>query len=852
MDLVTFEYSKISIHVRFLVILFSILFYGLDSFCQDEVLSGLFFSSHEVIQEKRTSLNLTPSGAFKYPDGFSLEMEANFRRGDGYYGYIFRIIGDDHTNIDLVSNLATTSSNFWLVLKDKVLVSYKWADVPNGNFDQWIKIKVDIDVRNSKLVVSFNGNKQEVVVPDISGLKNFDVVFGASRNTSFLNTDVCPMSLKNIRIFDAKNKLISDWKLSKHGQSKVYDEINATEAIVENPIWNIDKHVKWQKIKDFKIDSIQGVTKDEDNGRIFFINNRAVYILSTKTASIDTLLFTGGLPYNALGKQIIYNKFTNELWSYNFSNSEISKFSFTTNKWSLSDSSIKEPNFWHHNKFISPIDSSLVTIFGYGHYKYKSVINRFDIKYKVWSRTDRSDQIQPRYLTSAGFLNNREMLVFGGYGSKTGRQELSPEFYYDLYSFNLIDYSFIKLWTLDKPSTPFVPCDELIPDSRSSSFYTLIYNRDNFATYLHLAKFGIGKNVYQIYNDSIPYKFLDTQSWSTLFLDQKTSRLIAVTTNNSDVSLYSIAYPPLMPEDVYQNDSVVGKLQIGLTMLFVVGGLIFSLYFLIRRKKGINKHEPSDEQIEHPNIVPIELRERKTISSIYFIGGFQIYDRKGVNITASFPPTLKQLFLFLFLYTIKNGKGVSSAKLDEVLWFDKSGESARNNRNVNISKLRTVLEEIGGVEVINENSLWKIKMSNSIFCDYTEILHLIRQSKTSGITEIEILELLSLLSFGEFLPNIQSEWMDAFKSQFANETIDRLSSLFIEKVVKDNLNLRYHLAESILVFDPLNDEAFSIKCSVLYHLGKKGTAKNLYDSFCREYKHLLGVDYAVSFNDTLK
>ncbi|NEW81902.1 MAG: hypothetical protein GZ094_06020 [Mariniphaga sp.] len=838
--------------MRFIVILFSIIFYGLAAFCQDEVLSGLFFSSHEVIQEKRTSLYLTPSGAFKYPGGFSLEMEANFRRGDGHYGYIFRIIGDDHTNIDLVSNLATTSSNFWLVLKDKVLVSYKWADVPNSSFDQWIKIKVDIDVRNSKLVVSFNGNKQEVVVPDISGLKNFDVVFGASKINSFLNTDVCPMSLKNIRIFDAKNKLVSDWKLSKHSQSKVYDEIDASEAIAENPIWIIDKHVKWQKLKDFTIDSIQGVTKDEDSGRIFFINNRAVYILSTKTSAIDTIFFEGGKPYNAAGKQIIFNKYTNELWSYNFNNTEICKFSFATNKWSFNDSTIKEPNFWHHNKFISPIDSSLVTLFGYGHYIYKSIINRFDTKSKVWSQTDRTDQIQPRYLASAGFLNNREMLVFGGYGSKTGRQELSPEFYYDLYSVNLNDYSFKKLWTLDTPSTPFVPCEELIPAKQSDSFYTLIYNRDNFATYLHLAKFGIEKNVYQIYDDSIPYKFLDTQSWSSLFLDQKTSRLIAVTTNNSDVSLYSIAYPPLMPEDVYQSDSVVGKLQIELTILILVGSLIFTLYFLIRRKKRKNKHVQFEEQIEHPNIVPIELRERKTISSIYFMGGFQIYDRKGANITGSFPPTLKQLFLFLFLYSIKNGKGVSSAKLDEVLWFDKSGESARNNRNVNISKLRTVLEEIGGVEVVNENSLWKIKMNNLIFCDYTEILHLIRQSKASGITETEIIELLALLSFGEFLPNIQSEWMDAFKSQFANETIDRLSSLFIENVVKGNLNLRYHLAESILVFDPLNDEAFSIKCSVLYHLGKKGTAKNFYDSFCREYKHLLGVDYAVSFNDTIK
>jgi two-component SAPR family response regulator len=94
--------------------------------------------------------------------------------------------------------------------------------------------------------------------------------------------------------------------------------------------------------------------------------------------------------------------------------------------------------------------------------------------------------------------------------------------------------------------------------------------------------------------------------------------------------------------------------------------------------------------------------------------------------------------------------------------------------------------------------------------------------------------------------------MDEFKSQFTNETIDSLSSLINEKDVKDNFSLRYHLAECILVYDPLNDEAFAMKCAVLYHLGKKGMAKHLYDSFCREYKKVLGIDYATSFNDTIK
>lgn len=55
------------------------------------------------------------------------------------------------------------------------------------------------------------------------------------------------------------------------------------------------------------------------------------------------------------------------------------------------------------------------------------------------------------------------------------------------------------------------------------------------------------------------------------------------------------------------------------------------------------------------------------------------------------------------------------------LWYDKSGESARNNRNVNISKLWAVLEEIGGVEIITENLFWKINLEDHIFCDYIEI-----------------------------------------------------------------------------------------------------------------------------------
>ncbi len=838
--------------MRSLIILFSILITGLNAICQDKLVSGLFFSSHEVIQDKRTSLNLSPSDPFKFPDGFSLEMDANFRKGDGYYGYVFRIIGDNNTNIDLVSNLATAHSNFSLILKDKVLFTFNLSDIPEGGVDCWIKLKFNINTREKKLSIAFNGTKQEALVPIISGLKNFEMVFGACRNKSFINTDVSPMSLKDIRIFDAKNKLVNEWKLSKHAQNKVYDEIRHDEASVENPIWNIDSHVKWRKSKELKIDSLLGITKDEERGRVFFVDRHAVYIHSTESATLDTIQFSGGLPYFAMGTQIIYNKFTDELWSYNFDQNAVSKFSFLTKTWSENLKTAKEPDFWHHNKFVSPIDSSLVTLFGYGHYAYKSIIHQYNPKLKVWQVFERSEQIEPRYLTGCGFLNNKEMLVFGGYGSKTGRQELSPEFYYDLYSFNLTDYSFKKLWTLDTPSKPFVPCEALVTDQQSGIFYTLIYNKNNFSGSLHLAKFGIEEIEYQLFNDSIPYSFLDIQSWSTLYLDLKTKQLIAITSHNSEVSLYSISYPPLMPEDVYQSIPVKRRWYLWLLGVLLSGGLILPYIIIVRKKKNRSKKAGFHEHVDHPNLIPIETKERKTISSIYLIGGFQVFNSRGQNITSAFSPTLKQLFLFILLHTIQKGEGISSVKLDEVLWFDKSGDSARNNRNVNISKLRSILEELEGVEVLYENSLWTINLGNTVFCDYHEIINLLKKSRSSTLAESEIHALISLLSFGELLPAVQTVWMDGFKSRFSNETIDGLSSLFNEDNVINNFSLRYHLAECILIYDPLNDEAFAMKCSVLYHLGKKGMAKNFYDLFCREYKLLLGTDYAVSFNDTIK
>jgi len=811
-------------------------------------LSGLFFHSHEVIQDKRTSLNLTPDKQFRFSNSFSLEFDVNFRKDDGYYGYIFRIIGNNDTNIDLVCNLASDDSNLWLVYKDEILLSYRWYDLPSIDFDQWVKVRIDFDLKNSRITTSFNERKQEIQSPDITRLKNFQMHFGACKAPSFYSTDVCPMSIKNISIYKQENKLFRQWELGKHLNNKVFDNVENAQATVENPNWLIDKYINWRKLTEIKVDNLNGITPNNNKG-IFFIDDKAVYHLTYRSLKIDTIPYTEGTPYrNEIRHDIIYNKYTDEIWSYDFTNPKISRFNLQTGEWSNNQSEMNLSDYGHHNKFISPIDSSLITILGYGHYRYKGIVNIYDKSENKWKQIDRSDQITPRYLSSAGYINDKKALVFGGYGSKSGRQELSPRSYYDLYEFDLTNHSFTPLWTLPSPKSPFVPSETLVVDPFNDNFYTLLFNNGYYDSYLQLGRFAISEPQMAIVGDSIPFKFRDSETWSYLYLNEEKSDLIAVIAHNNNIALYAIAYPPLMTTDILQDMPTGGNISfiliIGIIFLVL---LVVLITLFIKKKKTILAISPATPK--KVNIEPLPVIDQSQISAIYLLGGFQVFNKNGENITSSFSPTLKQLFLFLLFNSVKERKGVTSAKLDEVLWYDKTGDSARNNRNVNISKLRSILEEIGnGLEVTNKNSLWNISFGESIYCDYLEILELIAKSRSNILSADEIFRLLGLINRGELLPNTHSNWLTFYKSNFSKDIIDIFSSLLNTSESQTNINIRYHIAELLLSIDPLNEEAMIVKCSILSLTGKKSIAKQSFDLFAKDYEKLMGSPYPHSFN----
>ena len=816
-------------------------------YAQSYLDEGLFFYSHEVAQEKRTSLNLTAKEPLHFKNKFNIEFEVNFRRGDGYFGNILKIIGDDRLNIDLVANLADNQGdNFWLTVKDKVLFKYKWSDIPKSSYNKWIKFNLEIDSDNSKLTLTINGYKIVKTSKDIAFITDYNFIFGKSLFNKFVTTDVCPMSIRNIKIFDKDGKLVRDWVLGKHTKSnKTYDNVINDEATANHPKWLIDQNLFWKKNKDFKFNKLLGFARDDQSGRIFFIDSKTVYVYSILNSSMKNFSYKDHF-LQCQSNFFVYNNFKNQLIAYSIDEKYYSTFDFDKLQWSNSDKICDETNYLQHNKMISPKDSILITFGGYGHYKYNSQLKKFNPTDSKLNPYDLSNKITPRYLSSSGILNPNEFLIFGGYGSRSGKQGVNSQFYYDLYSVNFKYFKVKKLWDKDNlPSQPFVPIQSMVIDYNSDSFYTLIFNSTTYNSSLKLARFGINTYEMSLFPNSIPYKFLDVKSNADFFLNAKNSKLYTLTTLGNKVSLYSLPYPPLLSSDIYQNEiySIHYNNYYWALSLII---LISMLFVFLRHRKKSKKHLKTEDS--HEEIFHLEYPKSEKIknSAIYIFGNFQIYDKVGNDITSLFTPTIKELFLLILLSSIKNDKGISSKKLTELLWPNKSESNARNNKNVSLSRLRLLLDKIGDIDINNENTYWQMNFGESVFCDYYFVSHKLNET---NLDHAQIYEILNLVSRGEISPDIQTEWMENFRAEISNLIIDNLDKI---SKTQDDIHVLILISNVILKYDSLNEDSIALKCKSLYKLGKKGMAKQSYNQFCNEYLNLLDSKFDVSFNDIIE
>ena len=825
---------------------------------------GLTFTAHSTNQDQRTTLDLTPHSPLSFPeDGFTLSFDIKLRNELYTYGYVVRVIADDSSCFDFISYLLYSRFNIVLTDKDRSIRNTEIVDSLKIVADKWLHVELCFTKDKIHIVTD---DIQATINHSLESFKNIKICFGSSKHAHFFSTDVPPMTIRNVSIANQRGEALYKWDLATHDQKGTFDSVKRRQAIIHNGVWEIDKHTKWTKLRSLKVSCVNPqIAYDDSSGRFFVVDEKMLYIYHVKTNLIDSIAFNGH-PLKGASSQVVYDSRRNRLISYSPDREKLNIFDFEQASWTL-DSSIPIDTRQHHNRFIDLKRDELIVFGGYGNHRYNAQLSRICLQEPAqWQISALDSCIYPRYLSAMGQMNEDELLIMGGYGNRSGKQEESPGNFYDLYRLNLSTGKCVKLWEFVNEKDHFTFGNSLIADTVSNSIYALTYNNDRYNTFVYLSRFDLQahKPVQKIMSDSILYNFLDIRSYCDMFLHRETSSIYTVIVEENEpgmskVEFYKLAFPPLSKEDISPQLASSSWPIIPITgvLLFILTGMGGIVYYIQKKKKAkvIVTPQPitNDLLMEETATPMITTLKAKRTSSVLLLGGFQIFDGEGNNITGDFTPTLKQLFLFLLLNSIKNGKGTTSQCLDETFWFDMSKSSASNNRNVNIRKLRLIIDKIGDIHITNRNGYWYLELGSSVTCDYQLVMGLLSEIKNKSITaDKKILsEIVSWAMAGTLLPNVSVEWIDEYKSAYYVLLTEVLLSIVKRPDMEKDHRLLLQIADVILLVDNIDEDAIHTKCKVLYQTGQKGLSKQCFNKFCVEYERLLNAKPAFTYEDII-
>jgi hypothetical protein len=863
---------------RLLFCIAAIFFFQTSDFAQSY---GLIFSSHEVVQEKRTSLDLSPDDSLCFARSFNLGFDINFLPHHAiYFGYVFRIIavgtnGNDQ-NIDLIFNQRL--ANFKVIIGEN-FSGISFAVDSLKLYRDWNHFSLGYDLEKHQLQFSVNGRLVgSSPVPSTGNC--FKFLWGANDYGKFRTRDIPPMQLKDIRIEDNGTPKY-DWLLDETAGETAVDKLSHHSARIKNPVWLKPRYQQWDLIGTFTVNGYAGIAYNPKQDKLFVVGSDSIagYGLTKDGYTMDWIP-TRHMDL-ALGHQTVFDTVNDRLLDLFIDRHTVASFSFATRSWDQGVPAGPLTEYWHANKFVSPLDSSLYVIGGYGQLRYKNLVQRYHFPTRRWDTVKTSgDYFPPRYLSALGTdAEGRYAYIAGGYGSKTGDQMLDPRNFYDLYRYDIRKRSFHKIYSLKPLAYPFTFANKLVIAAKPDTWYGLLFPNDSYNSKLQLIEGSLSDSTFRLVGNAIPYSFHDIQSFADLYYSPLSNKLIAVTLfytrddekeRNTQVRVYTLNYPPeptdmaptvLVAIPARSHRWIYGVIVLGVVVL--VTGMLIRL----RRRNAARTARVGSAVkppvaavpvagvpvVEHgpPASMPAAAFQEAGVlhSAIYLFGPFQVFDREGHDSTRLFTPLLKELFLIIATYTIRNGRGISSEGLNEILWHDKAEKDAKNNRSVNLAKLKPILEKIGNCIINKESGYWQLQVLDDTYIDYKACVALMQEASVPDSQQIHAL--VHIIKRGPFLLQTEYNWLDDIKSEISNAVIDRCLSYLRHHDITENPEFSIEITNCIFYFDQLNEDALTFKCKGLILLKRHNLASNTYLKFVKDYRDIYSADFDKTFQEII-
>ncbi len=801
---------------------------------------GLAFHSHEVNQDRRTSLNLSPNSPFRLNDGFVLSFDMMlYEHPKANYGYVFRIVSGRNASLDMVANVHADRFGFILSDEHKVTEKISVHKSPDTEAGLWCNVEVRVE-KDRSVVCKINGAEYKFT-QKIKTLKDIDIRFGWSDHHVYYTTDVAPMSLRNVRI-SSGDEILYDWPLYQHNITEVYDEVNRETAAVKDGNWIIDRHSQWKTEQSLKTATgVPMLAYDQSTERLFVATADSVHICWLSDGTLVSEKVLKGTPIRNSGNQMVYDPVSDRLVCFSMHNESIAEYKIGSRRWVGSFREEWPPMTGHSH--IYDCDSSRIYVFGgYGNHKYIADYTQIDLSTGKRTTTDLSDQLWPRYLSAMGRDSNGDLIVMGGFGNASGYQEESPSTLNDIVRIDPETLKAESIGTFIGGEEPVVFASSLLCDK--NRIYSLVFNNSKYRTSLRLAALDREDNAsLMMYADPIEYVFRDTDSYATLLFNRDSTRLYSVVLSSVGrgvnlIHVSSLSYPPLLPEEIIQisprSFSVISVLIAVALCLLGLGIYILPKTY---RKRKVWKM----------------IRETDHSFKVSLLGGFRLTDAEGNDITSKLTSLPRQILIYFILRFMGRKSKVTSAEFNDIFWPGMDRAQIINNRNVNIRKLRVVLEEVGDIQLIYNNDTWSLQLGEEVPCDYCLILPLLkRASQGDDLNLEEVSMILSSLSKGTLLTGYEYEWMDKYKAAYSDLVVSAMMKISRYPYIASENGLLLRVADIIMTEDSIDEFAIRTKCRVLYQTGQTGKSKQVYNQYLLEYKRLLDSEPKVSYQEIIQ
>lgn len=302
---------------------------------------------------------------------------------------------------------------------------------------------------------------------------------------------------------------------------------------------------------------------------------------------------------------------------------------------------------------------------------------------------------------------------------------------------------------------------------------------------------------------------------------------------NEEINRLALSEDIVLTNKKEENGERKFSLAKTLILLFLLASIFAIVYFIAAGIKTKRKRP----------VVNLPLPQSG--NQIRLFGKFRVIDNQGNDITEMFTPKVKELLLYILVYTLKTGNGAPISDINEALWPGITSGKVANNRAVTLNKLRKLLIQTEGIEIKVQNGFITAKMRDPFFCDFVEAYQLCNIKGEMNQQQLETFFLL--VKEGRFMKESNWPWLDEIRGLTGNQVIDNLLKLASIYKKEGNLKEIDAIARRILDYDDLNEEALYLQIWALLKVNNTYLAKFNFNSFSTKYLENMGEPYPMTF-----